>query len=264
MSKWLNAAKQFEEGCNSSDYFEVQSALGATEKIKLLLDGTFPQLLFLLGEPGSGKSFLMHHFKNIWANERDILLLETPFLTPLDLLKTLLLHKGIRCLSDDIEYYRVQATQLYKNTTHLIMIDEAQLLSPEMKEFIRILADSKAFWFLLAMHKSEGESILRTPHFKSRPHHTIMLKPISAMECKNYVQRELMRMDFSEIAEEMNLKLITHMHKLSHGNFRNFKKILYHFFHLLHYTNTHNRTKYLRPSSCMVTMAAMSAELLDD
>jgi 4-hydroxy-tetrahydrodipicolinate synthase len=264
MSKWIEAANRFEERRDTLDYFEVQSALSAIEKIHYLLTTTFRQLIFLLGEPGSGKSFLLNHLKEEWKEEWDILLIETPFLTPLDLLKKLLNHKDIDTQGDDIEKFRLLVTELYRNSNHIIMIDEAQLLSSEMKEFIRILTDSKGFWFILAMHQSEGESILKAPHFKSRPHHTLQLNPLSVMECKNYVHRELLRIGFSELVDELGIKLIRKAHHLSHGNFRNFKKILYHMFHLLHYTNSNNRTSFLRPTSCMITMAAMSAELLDD
>ncbi len=255
---------RFEERRDSRDYFEIQSALGATQRIQTLLENTFRQLIFLIGEPGSGKSFLLHHLHTLWKEERDILLIETPFMTPLDLLKKLLAHKGVEGPGEDIEQLRLAATELYGSCDHLIMIDEAQLLSPEMKEFIRILSDSKAFWFILAMHRSEGEAILRAPHFKSRPHRIIELSPLTPVECKNYVHKELLRIGFSEITDELSPKLIQKAHRISQGNFRNFKKIFYHLFHLLHYTNSHNKTKYLRPSSCTLTMAAMSAELLHD
>ncbi|MDD2949678.1 MAG: ATP-binding protein [Sulfuricurvum sp.] len=264
MSKWLEAADRFEERRNSEEYFEVQSALGAIEKIQNLLNSSFRQLIFLIGEPGSGKSFLLNHLNTIWADKRDIILIETPFLTPIDLLKKLLNHKGVSVEGNDMEQLRMEATQLYGNSDHLIMIDEAQLLSTEMREFIRILSDSKAFWFIIAMHRSEGEAILRAPHFKSRPHRVIELSPLSIIEGKNYIHSELMKMGFSEIIDEINPKLIAKAHRLSEGNFRNFKKIFYHLFHLLHYTNTHNKSKYLRPSSCTITMAAMNAELLHD
>lgn len=264
MSRWLEAAERFEERRDSSDYFEIQSALGAIRKISTLLEGTFPQLIFLIGEPGSGKSFLLHHLRELWQKEKEVLLIETPFLTPIDLLRKLLSHKGVECTGDDIEQLRLTATELYAGTDHLIMLDEAQLLSPEMKEFVRILADSKAFWFILAMHRSEGEAILRAPHFKSRPHRIIELSPLSTVEAKNYLHKELMRIGFSDINDELTPKLISRAHRISAGNFRNFKKIFYHLFHLLHYTNSHNKTKYLRPSGCTLTMAAMSAELLHD
>lgn len=264
MSKWLEAANRFEERRNSEEYFEVQSALGAIEKIQNLLNSSFRQLIFLIGEPGSGKSFLLNHLHTIWADKRDIIFIETPFLTPIDLLKKLLNHKGITVEGSDIEQLRMEATQLYENSDHLIMIDEAQLLSTEMREFIRILSDSKAFWFIIAMHRSEGEAILRVPHFKSRPHRVIELSPLTAVEGKNYVHSELIKMGFSEIIDEINPKLIAKAHRLSAGNFRNFKKIFYHLFHLLHYTNTHNKSKYLRPSMCTITMAAMNAELIHD
>lgn len=264
MSRWLDAAERFEERRDSKDYFEIQSALGAIHKIRTLLEGTFPQLIFLIGEPGSGKSFLLNLLYDQWAEERHIVLIETPFITPVHLLYQLIRHKGVIPQGDDIEQLRVQATELYAGTDHLIMIDEAQLLSPEMKEFIRILSDSKAFWFILAMHRAEGEAILRAPHFKTRPHRVVELFPLSATEGKNYVHKELMRIGFGEITDELGPKLISKAHRLSEGNFRNFKKIFYHLFHLLHYTNSHNKTKYLRPSSCTLTMAAMSAELIHD
>jgi len=264
MSKWLEAADKFEERRDSSDYFEAQGSIGAIEKIQTLLSTASPQLIFLLGEPGSGKSFLLYHLKFLWNEERDILLIETPFLTPLNLLKKLLNHKGIECKGDDIESLRTQATDIYSAQKHLIMIDEAQFLAPETKEFIRMLSDTKVFWFILAMHQSEGKAILRAPHFKSRPHQVINLSSLSVHECKNYLHRELLRIGYSEIIDEFNLKLIMKAHKISEGNFRNFKKIFYHLFNLLHYTNAYNKSKYLRPSSCTITIAAMSAELLND
>lgn len=264
MSKWLEAADRFEERRDSRDYFEMQSALGAIQKIRTLMEGTFRQLVFLIGEPGSGKTFLLNLLYDQWSEQRHIILIETPFLTPLNLLYQLIRHKGLQPNGEDIEQLRIQVTELYASSDHLIMIDEAQLLSQEMKEFIRILSDSKAFWFILAMHRSEGEAILRAPHFKSRPHRIIELSPLTPAEGKNYVHKELMRIGFSEITDELSPKLILKVHRISQGNFRNFKKIFYHLFHLLHYTNTHNKTKYLRPSSCTITMAAMSAELLHD
>jgi type II secretory pathway predicted ATPase ExeA len=264
MSRWLEAAEQFEERRDTKDYFEIQSALGAIEKVHNMLSGTFRQLIFLIGEPGSGKTFLLNLLYDQMEKERHIVMLETPFITPLNLLYQLIRHKGIEPIGANMEQLRQQATDLYGGSDHLIMIDEAQLLSTEMKEFIRILSDSKAFWFLLAMHQAEGEAILRAPHFKSRPHKVIRLSALTLVECKNYLHRELMRIGFSEIIEEISPKMVKEVHRVSQGNFRNFKKAFYHLFHLLHYTNIHQKTKFLRPSMCTITMAAMNAELIDD
>jgi predicted AAA+ superfamily ATPase len=264
MSNWLEAAERFEERRDHNDYFEMQSALAATERIRSLLNSPSRQLIFLIGEPGSGKSFLLNHLLAEWHEERDILLIETPFITPVDLLKKLLVRKGVESEIEDIEQLRAAAVELYRDSDHLIMIDEAQLLSTEMKEFIRILSDTKAFWFIIAMHRSEGEAILRAPHFKSRPHKIIELSSLTPAECKHYLHRELSRVGFPEITEEITPKLIAQAHTISGGNFRNFKKVFFHLFHLLHYTNAHNKTRYLRPSKCTVTMAAMSAELIHD
>ncbi len=261
MSRWLDAAERFEERRNSDDYFEIQSALRAIEKLKKILDEIFPQLLFLIGEPGSGKTFLLNLLYDRWSQQRHIILIETPFITPLSLLHQLIRHKGVLPEGEDIEALRSQAVELYRNSEHLIMIDEAQLLSNQMREFIRMLSDSQSFWFLLAMHKNEGEAILQTPHFKSRPHQVIELFSLTPNECKNYLYRELLRIGLGEI-EEFTPRFITRTHRISGGNFRNFKKFYYHFFHLMHYTHTHNKRPYLRPSACTMSMAAMSAELI--
>ncbi|MGD9970659.1 MAG: AAA family ATPase [Sulfuricurvum sp.] len=264
MSTWIRAAERFEERRESGDYFEMQSALSATEKIRTLLKDSFRQLVFLIGEPGSGKSFLLNHLHTVWKEERDMLLIETPFITPVELLKKLLLHKGGEMHGDDLEALRAEAIERYRDSDHLIMIDEAQLLSTETKEFIRILSDTKAFWFIIAMHQSEGEAILRAPHFKSRPHKIIELSSLTKAEAKNYLHRELGRSGFSEIISDITPKLIDQAYLISRGNFRNFKKVFFHLFHLLHYTNTHNQTRYLRPTECTLTMAAMDAELIHD
>ena len=264
MSKWLEAADQFEERRDSKDYFEIQSALGAIEKVNNLLNGTFRQLIFLIGEPGSGKTFLLNLLHKQMEGQRHVILIETPFITPLGLLNQLIRHKGMIPHTEDIDQLRLLTIELYNSSDHIIMFDEAQLLSTEMREFIRILADSKAFWFMLAMHQTEGEAILRAPHFKSRPHKVIELAPLSLIEGKSYLHRELLRIGFSEIIEEISPNMIKQAHRISKGNFRNFKKLFFHLFHLLQYTNINGKNNYLRPSMCTITMAAMNAELLDD
>lgn len=262
MSKWLEAAEQFEERRESKDYFEIQSALRAIDKIHNLLGSDARQMIFLIGAPGSGKTFLLNLLYEQMADQRHVVLIETPFITPLTFLYQLIRHKGIEPQGDNMELLRQQAIELYASSDHVIMIDEAQLLSTEMREFIRILADSKAFWFMLAMHQNEGEAILRAPHFKSRPHKVIELFPMSLIEGKNYLHRELLRIGFSEIIDEISPKMLKQAHQISEGNFRNFKKLFNHLFHLLHYTNVHQKSKYLRPSQCTITMAAIHAELL--
>ena len=175
MSKWLEAAYRFEENSHEGDFFEAQSASYAARRIKEILSSSFPQMIFLLGEPGSGKSFLLNHLKDVLQSQRECILIENPFLTPIELLKRLLSYYGIKSDSTDVEALRLEITDLYKGTNHLIMLDEAQLMAPEVREFIRILSDSKVFWFLIAMHKREGEEMLSSQNFHSRPHHFVYL-----------------------------------------------------------------------------------------
>ena len=261
MSKWLEAAKRFEENSHTGDFFEAQSASYAAKRIEDILEKSFPQMIFLLGEPGSGKSFLLNHILRV-STDKECILIENPFLTPLELLKRLLSYYGIKSETNDVEALRVEVTELFRDTKHLIMLDEAQLMNPELREFIRILSDSKVFWFLIAMHKSEGEEMLSSAHFHSRPHHVVYLGDLHPSECKSYLIKELQPMQIWDVRELFSNKLIEKSWRYSHGNFRNFKKCYYHLFLLLDIATTQNKKKYLTPNFTLLKMAAIRSRLL--
>lgn len=231
MSQWLSAAKRLEENVNEGNYFEAQSGIYALRRIQALLETTFPQMMFLLGEPGSGKSFLLHHLERLYAQKRLCVLIENPFLTPLQLLQRLLTCKGMETDATDVEALRLQAIQAYAGTDHLIMLDEAQLMSSQLREFVRILSDSKVFYFLIAMHKKEGEEMLASPHFHSRPHQVIFLGDLQPGECVPYLTKELQSLGFWDVKEFLGERLVLQAWRYSRGNFRNFKKCFYHLFY---------------------------------
>jgi len=262
MSQWLSAAKRLEENVNEGNYFEAQSGIYALRRIQALLETTFPQMMFLLGEPGSGKSFLLHHLERLYVQKRLCVLIENPFLTPLQLLQRLLTCKGIEAHSADVEALRLQAVQAYAGTDHLIMLDEAQLMSAQLREFVRILSDSKVFYFLIAMHKKEGEEMLASPHFHSRPHQVIFLGDLQPGECMPYLAKELQSLGFWEVREFLGERLVLQAWRYSHGNFRNFKKCFYHLFLLLEHAKTHGKKGFEKPSLLLLRMAAIRGRVL--
>lgn len=251
-------AARFEEGLEG-DYFETRSALEAAETLERIMTQAHGQLLFLLGDPGSGKTFLLQHLRKTYGDDREVIHFETPFMEPLAFLQRLLPGQT----DTSIEVLSARAIEAYGRRPNLIMIDEAQLLSSQMVEFLRILADSKKFWILLAMHKKEGEAILSEPHFRSRPHRMIMLGELSRPEVLRYLDRE---MDAGAVPEDVKKRLkrlIWRIYALGSGNFRHTKRLMHALFELLDLAHKEHADKFMKPSSCLLFMAAIKAELVD-
>lgn len=262
MSKWLSAAKKFEENAKEGSFFESQSTMYALKQVESIFDKDFPQMIFLLGNPGSGKSFLLNYIARQSVNEVVCILIDNPFLTQVELMQRLLSDMNQPTNESNIDILIKLATEIFKTQKHIIMIDEAQLLSTQMTEFVRILSDLKVFWFLLAMHKEEGKLILDSPHFSSRAHKVIYLNELFLNECKQYLQNELQDTGLSEFTKALNKKLIKLSYVYSAGNFRNFKKIYYNLFLLLDTAQTQNKIKFLKPSETLLKMAAMKSGLI--
>lgn len=262
MSQWLSAARVLEENTKEGNYFEAQSGIYALRRVQTLLETTFPQMMFLLGEPGSGKSFMLHHLKRLYEKKRLCVLIENPFLSPAQLLQRLLSCAGITATSHDVEALRLQAVEAYTGVDHLIMLDEAQLMSAQLREFVRILSDSKVFYFLIAMHQREGEEMLSLAHFHSRPHQVIYLGDLQPSECVPYLAKELQSVGFFNVEALLGKRLMEEAWRYSRGNFRNFKKCFYHLFLLLDYAQTHQKKEFLKPSLVLLRMAAIRARVL--
>ncbi len=261
MSKWLEYASQFEEG-TQNPYFEVRSAYQALSGIKKLLKEKKGQMIFLLGQPGSGKSYLLNHLYKDKELEDKPLLFETPVSSPKAFLLRLIQHKGEEALSEEVEALKEQVQRLYSSKKTLIMLDEAQLINDETLEFIRILSDSRLFWIVCAMHEEEGKAILEKSHFKSRPHKMIELGKLSAKESAVYIDTQLIFSKDKSILE-FHQKHAKKIYALSNGNFRYLKKLIYTEFSLLHEAQEMGLKRYQEPSKCLLNMAAIDTGLIN-
>lgn len=261
MSKWSEIAKYFEENSHSKIYFESQSSAKALKQIQTIVKNHFPQMIFLLGEPGTGKTFLLNHIANHYKDEKFCLMMENPFLTPQELLRRMLTFVGVDPKDKDVESMRLEAIKAYENRPHIVMIDEAQLSHAPLREFIRILSDSKVFWFLIAMHTKEGESLLKNPHFFSRAHQVIYMGSLDKDEFSPYIKQVLKDSNHLDTIINIENFLINGIEKYAKGNFRNFKKLCYEFFLLLDYAYNNDRIDYTKPSPKLLEMAAIKAGL---
>ena len=133
-------------------------------------------IVFLLGEPGVGKSYMLNLLK--YKYPQKYILQSNPF------------------FSED-KYKNI------KNKT--LLIDEAQLLTLEVVEFLRILSD-KGVQIVLSLHKKDGEKILNLPQFSTRYTKKVFLKPLTYQEFEKYVHSKFISHNMSNLINKRALK----------------------------------------------------------
>jgi len=263
LADYKKLASVFEERADISRCYETRSFMKLNNELHFILQNETKQIIFLIGEPGCGKSVFLNNLKNHTPQGAEVIKFDTPFFEPVDFIKTLITKKG-----EDIDNYSLeelikQAVRLYGDGNTVIAIDEAQLLSKELIELIRILSDSKAFWFLLAMHRHESKEILNEPQFSSRPHRILQFDPLSFEEVREYLSKELINSGEYMVDERFKRGLLKLIFKLSRGNFRDLKKILNRLFLIMDQGRRVGKKGYEKPNRCLVTMAAIDGDLID-
>jgi len=253
-------AKLFEEEKNPLEHFYKNHNVVQTEsKMLQILQNSHKQLLFLIGEAGVGKSAFLNYFATV--STIDTIKFDVPFFEPVDFVKTLIAKSGTEIEGHSLVELIEQVSRIYKERETVVIVDEAQLLSHSMIETIRILADSKAFWFVLAMHKHESQKLLNEPQFTSRPHKVLEMGKLSFDEAKGFVHNNLKRGDFEYIwpTVEKNFKIF---YKLSRGNFRDLKKLLHTTFLLINFALQSGKKKFSSLDKRVITMAAIENGLI--
>jgi len=193
------------------------------------LQNSKSNLKFLIGVPGSGKTFFLNH---LFPNHKIL----SSLLTKEDIDKNL-------------------------NENQLLIIDEAQMLDNSLIEYIRTLADTQKYSFLLSMHTKEAKEILNKDHFKSRNIDIIELQPITKQEMIQYINVKLLKNNANYLFSKKEFDI---MYKYTKGNFRYIKKFVKTLFELLDFAIKNNIQKHSKINSCLITMAAIKLGLEDE
>jgi len=269
MSDFLKASEIFDSSFSKGDYsnasFYFESIAAEFTKNSLLksVNAKDIPLMFLLGEPGVGKTHMLNVIQQSLAPNKKILFSSEPFRTPESFLHFLLKDESFnRDLS--LPELKEEAIRRFNGVDNLIIIDEAQLLDTIILEFIRILSDSNQFNFLLCMHKDEGEAILSKNHFASRNHTVVTLDLLTKNEINKYIESQLLRHGLGNISEIFKSKAIKQLQTLSKGNFRVLKQLLKHTFSIMDYARSNGHKKYITPNNCVITMAGIDLGIIKE
>jgi type II secretory pathway predicted ATPase ExeA len=265
MRDFENAGVLFRDDINPTYYFDSSSAEIAKNKIKEAIEERNAPLIFLIGDPGVGKSYILKLLDQKMKGTQLTVFIDHPFFDKRDLLKLLYEAKGME-FNRDVSFNTLkdELVKEYKNTTHTIFIDEAQLLNEEQFELIRILSDTKVLQFVLSMHKEEGSVILEKKHFKSRTKIVINYGKLDFSEVYRYIQSSLISSSYSEIALMFSKKDAKKIAKYTDGNFRTIKKFLYVLMKLLNYAKVNGIKKYQKLHPDLLMMTALDLGLIYD
>jgi predicted ATP-binding protein involved in virulence len=219
--------EEFKDKIDVNDFYSYVNF----ESVKEEIISSKQNIIFLLGEPGSGKSFMLSYIKKLYPDL--YILQQKPFFSREEFLNQNILENK------------------------KILIDEAQLLSVEMIEFLRILSD-EGHQVVFSMHEKEGEKIAALPQFNSRYTQKIYMKPLSFDEFEKYVLTKFIKYNRQELVNKKSLRRI---YKFTKGNFRLSKKFIFTALNLLNYSYKNN-LKYRMIDSCIIEMSAIELGLL--
>ncbi len=200
-----------------SKKLEIDMMYAVSEKEKMIL---------LYGEAGSGKTFLMQKVYTT-LQEKDI-------------------DAKLYFISNPIEeeetlnnLLKIPNNQQYT----VIFIDEAQTLSLEKIETIRMCADNGNYTIILATHEEEAKKLFTKKHFSSRISYILNITPCSYDDMIFFISSKLHQHGFEQIERmftKSNYKLI---YKLTHGNLREINQLIYRTFDIINYFYKKDPTK---------------------
>ncbi len=265
MNQFSVAKELFKDDFDLSGYIDSFTFEMAKKELLKTLNAHEVSMTFLLGNPGAGKSFLLKFIEERADSVKLAKFFPNPHFDERELLEVLLESVGVfvEHNSQTIDALIIELKKHYKNLDYTVFIDEAQLLTENQLEFLRVLSDMKMFQLVLAMHKKEGEYVLAKPHFKSRSTKTIILEHLKKEEITRYIQNRLLSKNLSEVVSAFDKKQVDFIYKYSDANFRTSKKLLKTVCEIVEISQRGGLKKYNKVDDTTLTMAAIDIGLID-
>lgn len=267
-SRYLSAKNVFIDSIDIEEYIDLDASVGAYKQLLHSIEKPLKMIL-LFGRPGTGKSILLNRLANKMKYQKEIHYFETPSISEKEFF-----HKLFKVLTQEElpKNTEINFTGLV-NYCHeirgkreiIILLDEAQMYSPEMMERIRLLSDTRTVKFVVSLHKTEDEDLIAKEHFQSRIWEVIELKNATQDDLTSYVHKKLLKKNLFEVANSIKAKDMKLIHEFTKGNFRECNKLFFTIFEICEYYDTHEPTKinYEKLSRKMIEMAALKLGYID-
>jgi len=200
--------------------------LSAVEKTKndlLNALGQKEKMIFITGEAGSGKSMILKSVYNSLKDEKNVFYISNPYLEINSILTIL--------------------KQLSLDDYQIFLIDEAQLLSTETFENLRIYADKGNITIVFATHEPDLKNLLEKKHFQTRVNYILKVNKANREELENFIKTKLLKANLIDIAEMIKRKNYNLIYKYTKGSLRATNQLMFKLFDILEYFYNKNPDK---------------------
>jgi len=267
-SRYHPAKNVFIDSVDVDDYINLDSSDNAYEQLKHSIDKPLKMIL-LFGRPGTGKSILLNHLYQNFKYQKDLHYFETPTTNEKEFFQKIFkvitkkdLPRNTRVnFSTLVDYCR----EIRGSREIIILLDEAQMYTPEMMERIRLLSDTRSVRFVVALHKTENEDLIAKEHFQSRIWEVIELSNGSVEDVQTYIHKKLLKKNLFDIANTIRPGHVKLIHRLTGGNYRETNKLLFTVFEIYEYYDKNDPSKISHEtfSPKIVEMAAIKLGFID-
>jgi chromosomal replication initiation ATPase DnaA len=199
------------------------SAIERTKKDLISAIEKKEKMIFITGEAGSGKSMILKSVYNELKEKLNVFYISNPYLeinTILDLLKKL-----------SIDEYQI------------FLIDEAQLLSEDIFENLRIYADKGNITIVFATHDTDIKKLLIKKHFQTRINYILKVEKANRFELENFIKTKLLKANLIDIAEMIKKRNYNLIYKYTRGSLRATNQLMFKLFDILDYFQTNHPDK---------------------
>lgn len=219
----FNKAKEVFRDVVDLNLYVPLSAVEKTKKDLLSALKHKEKMIFLTGEAGSGKSMILKNVYKELKDKKNLFYISNPYLeinTILSILK-----------------------QLSLKDYQIFLIDEAQLLSEEIFENLRIYADKGNITIVFATHDTDIKKLMEKKHFQTRINYILKVKKASREELENFIKTKLLKTNLIDIAEMLKKKNYNLIYKYTKGSLRATNQLMFKLFDILDYFYNKNPDK---------------------